>query len=197
MNRTLRLASVFLLVLSAAAWAPLSIAELAVQIEDRSLAVSGMSPGGDLAVLSVWRHRIYEVATQIVHVAEIPTASLWVVVDVTSGQLSTLAPEGYQVRTIEGSGRGIGRVLGRLEVSREDLLVLAVRPGLGAWSLAVSDGGPEDDDGEHDGRTAARLAALQPLGDSPLAPASGFEPGDVVASIDARTMSLATLRIAP
>lgn len=215
MTRNDRLTFVFLLVLAAGTWAPFCTAELQANIDDRALAVSGLSPGGDLAVLSVWRHRIYDVATQIVHVAEmatdddgdgivrldfedaIPTASLWVVVDVTSGALVTLAPDGYRVRTIEGDGRGIGRALGRLEISREDLLMLAVRPGVGAWSLAVSDGGPEDEDGEQNGRTAARLGGLLPLGDSPLAPGAGFEPGDVVAAIDSRTMSLSTLRISP
>lgn len=215
MNRIRSLAVLILPILAASAAAPSSAAELTAHLEERSLAVSGVAPGADVALLSVWRERIRDVATRIVHLSELasdddsdgavrfeleedpPTASVWVVVDVTSGESAILAPEGYPIRQIESEGRGIGRALGRLVVAREDLLVLAVRPGVGAWSLAISDGGREDDDGEPDGRASARLAALQPLGDSPPAPNGGFDPGDVVAVIDANTMSVAALRIDP
>jgi len=187
---------------------------LELQVSDESATVLGLAAGGRAVVVSVWRERVLDAATRVTRIQEvvedfdgdgvavlltgapIPTSSLWIAVELTTGDAAVVAPGGYRLRTIGTDPRQFRRGLARIAVERTDLEVLAVRPGVGAWYQSVSDGGDNDDDGEADGTVTPALASLQALGDSPPIPLGGFETGDILAAIDVRAMELLAVRIA-
>ena len=129
--------------------------------------------------------------------AAVPLRSMWVAVDLASGELDAAAPAGFRLRRVGFRGRGLDhRADGRdqVEEAQPYAEVLVVRPGVGVWSLRLGDGGPGDADGRADGRIAAALDALQPLAGSP-APPSRFAPGDVVLLLDPRAMEMAIVQV--
>lgn len=184
-----------------------------LQLGAESATVTGLPAGGRAVVLSGWRERVLDAVTRVTRIQEIvedqdgdgvaelvpsapiPTASLWIAVDLATGDAVAVAPGGYRLRDIGTDPRQFRRGVGRFAVGRTDLEILAVRPGVGAWYRPVSDGGPEDDDGTADGQVTPVLAALEPLGDSPPIPLDGLETGDVLAAIDVRTMELFAVRV--
>ena len=189
-------------------------AELNLEIEDHGVSITGLTPGSSAAILSVWRHRVLDAFTRVTRISEliadddgdgtvrldleaaVPVGSPWVVVDSATGAMTVQAPAGYPVKSFTLDDRRVHKSLGRFVIDRGDLEVLAVRPSVGAWHLPLSDGGPEDGDGEQNGAIAATLLSLQPLGFSPPIPLDGFVEGDVLAAIDVRRMELVTVRIA-
>jgi hypothetical protein len=122
--------------------------------------VSGLTPGGKAAWWSV-AHEAQEYHRRVVRRGGIeqdtdndgrvvlpalgPPAihSIWVVVDVASGATTVAAPEGFEIQALEfGPGEGLSGAapgeVDRLVALREELVVLAVRPGdsgAGAWDL--------------------------------------------------------------
>lgn len=61
--------------------------------------------------------------------------------------------------------------------------VLWVRPGVGAWTATLSDGGERDFDGVQNGYAVHHVSQMRAVGNSPTPPA-GFERGDLLAGID-------------
>jgi hypothetical protein len=196
-----------LLVLVAAA--PLA-AQPAISFEPTAVVASGISPGGQVAWFGVAResedHAARIVRRETVATdddrdgavrldlgREVPLVSIWVAVDLATGQAALATPEGFPLRRI--ALPGAGAVSGesgpdRLELNRGYLELLVVRPGTGIWGATVGDGGEADDDGASDGRVTVALAHLRAGGTSPAAPQS-FGPGDLLVAIDPNEMEVA------
>jgi hypothetical protein len=127
---------------------------------------------------------------------DVPLRSIWVAVDLATGQVAAAAPEGYPLRQVDW--RGLGIVRGdprsdRVEDARSFAEVLLVRPGVGAWRLTVGDGSDADDDGLPDGKLAAALDRMKPV-DGTAEPPSRFDPRDVLVLVDPNRMELTVVQ---
>jgi len=126
-----------------------------------------------------------------------PRRSMWVAVDLASGDFATASPPGFRLLNVSWHGHGIEhRNDGRdqVEDARPFAEVLVVRPGLGAWTLRLGDGSPADADGKPNGRIAAALDGMEPLAGSP-APPSTFVAGDTVLLLDPNAMEMTVVRV--
>jgi hypothetical protein len=127
---------------------------------------------------------------------DVPFRSVWVAVDLATGQVAVAAPEGYPLRRVSWRGVGIARGNShsdRVEDARTFAEVLLVRPGVGAWQLTVGDGSEGDDDGAADGKIAVALDHMTPVaGTAP--PPVRFDPRDVVVLIDPNRMELTVVQ---
>jgi hypothetical protein len=178
-----------------------------VRFDARSVALTGLTPSGNVAWTSVSREpRGFStlvasrsgVATAdalgeatIELDGEVATASVWVVVDLGEGGFTVAAPEGTSFREIGFDGRSVvanpqGK-LNRLVHARPYVELFLARPGVGAWAMTAGEGAEGDDDGEQDGSLHTRLASMEPLAASP-SPPDGLEAGDVLVMVDPRTL---------
>lgn len=136
---------------------------------------------------------------QVTYKLDQPVAqrSMWVAVDLATGDFDTTAPEGFRLRKVNWRGRGLkNRPDGRdsVEDVRAFAEVLVVRPGTGAWILRLGDGGPDDADGSPDGRLEAALDSMTPLADSPEPP-QRFQRDDVVVLMDPNSMEMTLAKV--
>jgi hypothetical protein len=129
--------------------------------------------------------------------APVPLRSMWVAVDLASGDFDAAAPKGFRLKRVNWRGNGItSRADGRdaVEDVRSFAEVLVVRPGAGGWTLRLGDGGPSDADGIADGRLTAALDAMEPLPGSP-APPERFQRGDTVLLLDPNAMEMTLVKV--
>lgn len=127
----------------------------------------------------------------------VPLQSIWVAVDLATGEAAVATPGGYPLRDASrepGQGRGEPSRPDWIETGHEILEVLAVRPGQGAWSITLGDGGANDDDLSADGQISAVFARMRPVGASP-APPELFQAGDLVIAVDPDRMEILAERI--
>lgn len=205
-----------LLCLSLGFAAPLSLAAQPapkapeITFQPRSVRVDGISPKGNVVWFSVGREVADDDVATIVRRSEVqadedgdgkvqldldhdvPLRSIWVAVDLASGEMAVATPEGYPLRRVAWRGRGLGRGNSRADRVEDDRTyadVFLVRPGQGAWRLTVGDGSDADDDGAPDGRLAAALDRMKPIAAAPAPPAR-FAARDVIVLIDPNRMEL-------
>ncbi|MFL6194033.1 MAG: hypothetical protein ACJ75H_07670 [Thermoanaerobaculia bacterium] len=181
-----------------------------ITFQPRSVRVDGISPKGNVVWFSVGREVAEDDVATIVRRSEVqpdedgdgkvqldldhdvPLRSIWVAVDLASGEMAVATPEGYPLRRVSWRGRGLGRGNSRADRVEDDRTyadVLLVRPGQGAWRLTVGDGSDADDDGAPDGRLAAALDRMKPIAAAPAPPAR-FAARDVIVLIDPNRMEL-------
>lgn len=115
----------------------------------------------------------------------VPERSMWVAVDLASGSAGSAAPPGFRLLSVGWKGEGAkpGPTHDVVEDARPFAEVFVVRQGVGAWTLRVGDGGPDDGDGVSNGRFQAALDAMTPLPGSP-APPPHFQARDIVIVMD-------------
>jgi hypothetical protein len=192
----------------------LATAEPVLSFEDQAVVVSDVTPKGQVVWFSVAK-QIEGYMAHFVRREEIlpdtdgngsvrfeldrtvPLQSIWVAVDLATGEAAVATPEGYPLRDASappGRGRGEPGRPDWVEEGREILEILLVRPGQGAWGLTVGDGGANDDDSHGDGRITAALARLRSLGACP-GPPERFQPKDLVFAIDLDRMELLAERV--
>lgn len=192
----------------------LAATEPLLAFEDQAVVVSGVTPKGQVVWFSVAK-QIEGYMAHFVRREEIlpdadgdgsvrfeldravPLQSIWVAIDLATGEAAVATPEGYSLRDASappGRGRGEPGRPDWVEEGREILEILLVRPGQGAWGLTVGDGGVNDDDSRGDGRITAALARLRSLGASP-GPPERFQPRDLVFAIDLDRMEFLAERI--
>jgi len=181
-----------------------------------SLAVTGASAGAQVAFFGIARDVDPDDVATIRRTAEVagdedgdgkvalklgrPVArrSVWVAVDLTSGDSDAAAPEGFRLKKVNFRGRGLAaRSAGRdgIEEDRPLVELLVARPGVGVWTTRLGDGGPDDEDGAADGKLAAGLDHMKPLaGTRTLAPAQ-FEKGDVVVLVDPNALEITLVKV--
>jgi hypothetical protein len=96
-------------------------------------------------------------------VAGLPLGAVWAVVDFTTGRHAVAAPPGLDLRPMEVPAHGWRAGPGHFDLRRDYLEVLVVRPGAGAWTLSVAEGGSNDDDGALNTVVRTRLERMRRL----------------------------------
>jgi hypothetical protein len=127
----------------------------------------------------------------------LPLRSIWAAVDLATGAVDSAAPSGFPLRKVAWRGRGLTEEPGggaAVEDQRPFAELLVVRPGAGAWTLRIGDGGPADADGAADGRLLAPFAAMTPLAGSPPPPQT-FQDGDIVILLDPNTLEMTLAKV--
>ena len=181
-------------------------AQPVLELTPETLTVRSVSPGGSVVLFSVAREPIGGIA-RVVSRHELlvdddrdgviryapPSGlvprSVWMVIDVETGTVAVGTPLGIPPTLMRPHGAGEGvpvqAVANRLDIGREEVDVLVLRPGEGAWAGVVRDGGPADRDNHANGRLHLDPSKLDPIapvfGDAP----SALKPGDVLAILDA------------
>jgi hypothetical protein len=124
--------------------------------------------------------------------------SVWMVVDLESGDADVASPEKKRLRRrpLPASalrGRGNGPSASLLQ-DMTSAVVWFVRPGVGAWVGVIDDGSPQDEDRTVNGRVTAMLKSLIPLGDSPETP-DDTKRDDVIAIVDPVELDILDVRV--
>lgn len=186
-----------------------------VTCRDTEVEISGLTPGAGAAWLSVARESLAYWRTSVVRrdgvepdgdgdgvvtiplEKGLPPASVWIAVDLKTGDAGVGAPEGFKPRLIAEDvadlGRGASGLADLASEAHEVLELLLVRPGVGAWGLTVGDGGASDGDGDRNGAIRVALAALRPVRLAPATPPA-LHPGDTVVVVDTQTLQFAVQR---
>jgi hypothetical protein len=176
--------------ISVAAWAQSS--GPAITFEERAVVASGLLPGKPMVWFGVERlvdadyssslYQHYKSDTagsdgtvRLMLDRAAAAASIWVAVDVDTGQFAVSAPVISHLHRIpQGPSAlrpGVGSVADQFLDTRTYVLGLAVRPGQGAWLFGGGDGSPRDLDRSANGRLSFALDKFDPLPGSPAAPA--------------------------
>lgn len=186
-------------------------AQPAVSFSDDGVTLSGLTPGGPVAWISVSleptgvMNRVvprqgYDGDLDYDGIVTIPLGSrpalrsTWAVVDVTTGAYAVGTPEDFvSTPIVPGDrlqrARGLRKALDALEIERNEVHILGVRPGVGAWTLQATEGSSVDRDSMNDQMLTVRFADLVSLGDVALAPPTSLQSGDVLIVIDMELLS--------
>jgi hypothetical protein len=119
--------------------------------------------------------------------------SIWLVFDLKADAYVIATPPGYHavpMRTLPVVNSDSDTITAFRPLS----FVFVAHAPDGAWETFSGDGSASDDGGRGDGRVAATLRRLTPIGDSPPSPAH-LVPGDVVMTIDPYSMAFAAFRV--
>lgn len=185
--------------------------------EEEGVSVSGLSPEGEAVLFGVARLRLgYHQRVERferVLVADasgaarfepsegLPPTAVWTVVDLPTGETAFGPTPGFertprQLPTAALHGRG--GVPGRLHHALESAQILYVRPGEGAWGMALLEGTRFDRDEVDDGvfdvafEDFVAAATAEPA-EPPAEPAAG----DVVLMVDPTDLTPYSLRVTP
>lgn len=190
------------------AWALPRITPLAETVE-----ITEVTPGASVVLYAIlhestgWSTRISELADVLADTDSdgtvlfelgraVPTVSLWLAVDLSTGETAASSPEGFTSQELPFPPSilrvGLEDRLNRFEMSGGITHALVARSGAdpaaqGAWILLLGDGGDQDDDGSYDGKMGFLLAQMRPVAASPLPPEE-ITVGDVVALIHPDTL---------
>jgi hypothetical protein len=116
-------------------------------------------------------------------------SSVWVVVDLATGEYSVKAPNGTTPKSLREHGDFWSEGRAELDFDRSDLDVLLVRPGEGAWVQRCVQGGAGDGDDRADGKLRVSLARMESIyGSAGTLQASLAE--DLFIAIDPRDLTV-------
>ena len=184
-----------------------SLAELRLGFGDSAVTVSGATPGGQVAwvAASHERPRVHvslvrregiladddgDGQVTIALGRPVPAHSVWVAIDLATGQVASGAPPGRPDRRVAFPvAAGSPGLVGARTLSdrRELVAFLVARPGVGAWVRTCGEGADGDSDGSPDGSLTVAVAGLLPVGASGSAPQT-LEPADVVVGLDLESL---------
>jgi hypothetical protein len=187
----------------------------AVTLQEAAVVVTGVTPGGKVAVFGIAR-RSLEYLERVERQEEIlldddkdgavmlelaeplPPRSLWFAVDLAGGEFRAASPGGFPLRQLTLPANAIGTAGDDLKDRRDFVEVFLARPGVGAgagaWGLSAGDGGESDSDGRQDRFVKALLAEMVPLAGSPKPPEK-MAPGDVLVLVDPNAMEFYAVRL--
>jgi hypothetical protein len=176
-----------------AAVTPAVAAPPVVSFEPQAVTAAGVTPKGRMVWFSVARE-ISRNAAKIVSRIEqvddgdgdgkvrldlarpVPLRSIWFAVDLETGEAGVAAPEGFPLLEATLPDQAIAAALDRLDLDRQFVYLLLVRPGVGAWALRVGDGGSSDEDRQPDGTLRPPWPASKASGRSRFHRPSGSLP---------------------
>ena len=201
-----------LLAVPAAGWA----VPFQLRLGTDSLAVTGVSAGAKVAFFGIARDVDPDDVATIRRTAEVvgdddgdgqvaldlkrPVArrSVWIAVDLASGDSDAAAPEGFRLKKVNFRGRGLAARSDGRDVIEEDrplVELLVARPGVGVWTARLGDGGPDDEDGAADGKLAAALDHMEPLAGTRTPAPAQFEKDDVVVLVDPNALEMTLVKV--
>lgn len=197
---------------------------LTVSFGEKSLTVTGVSPGGRVVVFGVARESIGKPAIPAIVIraemlsdsdgdgtvtlqlpVAVPQYGMWAVVDLASGANQAFPTPGYSSPqrvelTPELVRRDSAGQLRKLEWPFGQIDVLVARPGgrmdQGAWKLFASKGsGLDENRGTGKRELRVDISAMTPIGDSPAGPGT-LRDGDVVAIFDRHFVRYGIMEVA-
>jgi hypothetical protein len=124
----------------------------------------------------------------------IPPKSVWFAVDLESGELAVRQPHAAVLTKAPFPVWSLPFPVDHLELRRNFVQLVIVRPGVGAWGGRVRDGFASDPDGKRNGIVQVRLDRLWALGDSPPAP-KVLAAGDLLLIVDPSWAQYMTFRM--
>jgi hypothetical protein len=128
----------------------------------------------------------------------VPLKSIWCAVDLATAEHAIEAPTRFRLEKLPFPATALRLIEGQvraLELDRALVHVLLVRPGVGAWTDIVSDGGPRDTDGAPGGWRLS-FAALPRNADGNLQAPAHLMPGDLIVAIDGNELEVLSDRVA-
>lgn len=201
---TVTLAAVGAVLFTGAAYGAASAEMPKFAFAANSIRLSGITPGGDAICFGrsvVHREGIPQLTGHLKRLTDtdrdgtvewqidVPAFSVWTVVDFSSGAFAVASPPGFELRLID-----LPEVMWRggtsyVDLSRDHLDYLLVRPRVGVWTLRAFEGGRLDADGRTDAKLRAQLAVMRAADGSPPAPPTAT-PRDVIVIIDPRALDV-------
>jgi hypothetical protein len=191
--------------------------DMSLHISDGDLVISEATPGASVLWLGVARERP-EWTTRVVRrhglvvdddgdgavqaTLGMPAAphSVWLAVDLATGDWASWLPDGFSDRQVELPPDALvhsaedGQARSMAIVGRSADVIL-VRPDVGAWWLRAADGGPGDGNRAIDGTIRPSFGQMQPIQGSPAAPEAVAD-GDLIIVIDPRGLGFSVTRLA-
>lgn len=182
-------------------------ASIGGQVAGSQLHVAGAKPGGSIVVVAAIREtsrtrpvsldRVVRTLTadtagtaDLDYGREIPIASIWAVVDQSSGSYAVVTPGDYPRREKPFTGSILkhatpGEAIDQLTTNSLILQMLWVRPGNGggSWFVTASDGAANDEDRQPNGEVVTSTTLFAPI-DAKEKPPKKLKTDDVVILID-------------
>jgi hypothetical protein len=207
-------------VLSIAALAmsvPARASSLLLTFGERSVTVSGSTPGGDVVLFDIAKeasNSAVPVPTKtgqavVLHDGDhdgtvlfererpVPLMAIWVAVDLASGQWVANGSPGFEAQTISLESvakRDSAEQLRKLSALVPEMDVLLVRPGTGAWRVYAAKTSTIDENA-HGGRALqVDVREMVPLSGS-LPRLESIRQGDVIALIEPQSMRFAVQEV--
>lgn len=191
------------LLLSASA---VSATTLTVQIAGNRITVNGVTPHGEViffgrsVVYQSGMPRLERHATVLTDAdrdgivtwtldAGVPPYSTWAIVDYESGASVIASPAGFTPPRFDLPAVVWRGGESHIDLDRDYVDVLFVRPRHGAWMLGMWQGGRFDADARNDAKLRAGLAAMKPLHGTKAAPPTAIA-RDVIVIIDPRQLDV-------
>jgi len=208
---TISLISLFL-TLGAAAAAP---APLGINIDAQSVTVSNVTPGGSVVLFScsrvprarsiavrpdalVLRDDRHAGVVRATPAGGVPLRSVFIAVDETSGEYVVGGAPGFPLISNPISTdvlrKDANGEIASMFVDTPRLVLLLVRPGVGAWQLKSFDGGPLDHDGAANGHQQLAFEDAQTLDGKDKAP-KNLKADDVVVAIEPGHLDVSIVRV--
>jgi hypothetical protein len=195
----------------------LALAEVKITFEAAAAVATGITPGADAVWFGVsrdreeWSDHFYhwrqatsgednDGSATLVREGGFPLLTVLLFVDIPTGEfaIETPFPREAPLPPLDLSRAQTAPDGSLLAISQEGSQIdaLIVRPGVGAWSLSVTDGSSLDQDGVGDGVVTISFSAARPFGGE-LAPLDGVRVGDVVALADVKGPWVRAARFQP
>ena len=201
MTRLLVLAGFFLTALPA-------LAQLQVQYGAKSLTISGASARADVVVIGIIHtnskglesiqkpqsiERTDAAGAVTVAVARPSFQSVWLIVDLRTGDFLVSSPPGYLLRRTPVPADAIDRTGHSLLHSFPSADLFIIRKGQGAWHARASEGSSQ---GPRDARLNVSVDHFKPVGATPPAPPV-LVPNDIVMVFNAPYMQFWVTQLTP
>ena len=182
-------------------------AQLQVQYGAKSLTVSGASARADVVVIGIIHanskgfesiqtpqsiERTDAAGAVTVEVARPSFRSVWLIVDLRSGDFIVSSPPGYAVRRMPVPADAIDRTGHALLHSFPSADLFIVRKGQGAWHARASEGSQDP----RDARLNVSVDHFKPVGATPSAPPV-LTPKDIVMVFNAPYMEFWATKLTP
>ena len=120
-------------------------------------------------------------------VRQVPERSVWVAVELESGDYAIQTAGGEKPGELAMPDQAWRGGIPHLDLPRDYVEILVVRPGVAAWALRTADGGSNDADGAHNGILRLGLSRLEPVTGELKGPPFTV-PRDLLVAIDPHTL---------
>jgi hypothetical protein len=179
---------------------------LTMNVSATAVTVTGVTPGEDVVLFSCSKRnvkgaiRFERIVSDpdkdgvVTLTGDVPLRSIWIAVDQKSGAVATgsrpewnvyvspIAPALYR--------KDAAGAIAELEKETPRLILLLVRPGLGAWTVEGRDGGPTDRDNDLNSHLRLGFEDAQPIVAGKEKAPKNLKAGDVVAAIEPGRMDI-------
>ena len=175
---------------------------LSLQVDEASVRVSNLTPGGDVVLFSCAKYgkdgrAVSEAKPRLLTDTDgdgvvtlderVPYVSVWIAVDWKTGAIATDTRKGVPLHVAPIAGlyrKDAAEQIVALEKSIPRLMLLLVRPEKGAWALRAREGGQGDRDTQPNGRMLLAFEDAQPIAEGKEKAPKHLKAGDVVVAVD-------------